>query len=47
MLEDLIQNYNDNKNNVDPNNTPTTERDIEVKKVTLNPKQIQVQKQIR
>ena len=34
MLDDLIQNYNDNNNNVAPNNTPTTERDIEVKRVT-------------
>ena len=30
-LDDLIQNYNNNNNNVVPNETPTTERDIEIK----------------
>ena len=29
-LDDLIQNYNNNNNNVVPNETPTTERDIEI-----------------
>ena len=33
MLDDLIQNYNNN-NNALLNNTPTTERDIEVKRIT-------------
>ena len=33
-LDDLIQNYNNNNNNVVPNETPTTERDIEIKRLT-------------
>ena len=32
-LDDLIQNYNNNNNNVVPNETPTTERDIEIKRL--------------
>ncbi len=32
-FENLILSYNNNKNNV-PNETPTTERDIEVKRLT-------------
>ena len=33
-LDDLIQNNNNNNNNVVPNETPTTERDIEIKRLT-------------
>jgi len=33
-LDVLIQNYNNNNNNVVPNETPTTERDIEIKRLT-------------
>ena len=33
-LDDLIQNYNNNNKNVVPNETPTTERDIEIKRLT-------------
>jgi hypothetical protein len=33
-LDELIQNYNNNNNNVVPNETPTTERDIEIKRLT-------------
>ncbi len=33
-LDSLIQNYNNNNNNVVPNETPTTERDIEIKRLT-------------
>ena len=33
-LDNLIQNYNNNNNNVVPNETPTTERDIEIKRLT-------------
>jgi hypothetical protein len=33
-LDDLIQNYNNNNNNNVPNETPTTERDIEIKRLT-------------
>ena len=53
MLEDLIQSYNTNNNNVAPNNTPTTERDIEVKRVTdeiltnLRTRVAEIQQQIR
>ena len=34
MLDDLTQNYNNNNNNALLNNTPTTEKDIEVKRIT-------------
>ena len=53
MLEDLIQSYDTNNNNVAPNNTPTTERDIEVKRVTdeiltnLRTRVAEIQQQIR
>ena len=53
MLEDLIQSYNTNNNNVAPNNSPTTERDIEVKRVTdeiltnLRTRVAEIQQQIR
>ena len=33
-FESLIQSYNNNNNNNVPNETPTTERDIEVKRLT-------------
>ncbi len=33
-LDVLIQNYYNNNNNVVPNETPTTERDIEIKRLT-------------
>jgi hypothetical protein len=33
-LDNLIQNYNNNNNNVVPNATPTTARDIEIKRLT-------------
>ena len=33
-FENLIQSYNNNNNNYLPNETPTTERDIEVKRLT-------------
>ena len=33
-FENLIQNYNNNNNNYLPNETPTTERDIEIKRLT-------------
>ena len=33
-LDNLIQNYNNDSNNVVPNETPTTERDIEIKRLT-------------
>ena len=33
-FENLIQSYNNNNNNYMPNETPTTERDIEIKRLT-------------
>ena len=33
-FENLIQSYNNNNNNYLPNETPTTERDIEIKRLT-------------
>ena len=33
-LDNLIQNYNNNNNNVVPNATPTTARDIEINRLT-------------
>ena len=33
-FENLIQSYNNNNNNNVPNETPTTERDIDVKRLT-------------
>ena len=33
-LDNLIQNYNNNNNNVVPNATPITARDIEIKRLT-------------
>ena len=33
-FENLIQSYNYNNNNYLPNETPTTERDIEIKRLT-------------
>ena len=33
-FEKLIQSYNNNNNNYLPNETPTTERDIEIKRLT-------------
>ena len=32
-FENLIQSYNNNNNNYLPNETPTTERDIEIKRL--------------
>ena len=51
MLDDLIQNYNNNNNNALLNDTPTTERDIEVKRITdeilTNVKLKEIKQQIR
>jgi len=33
-FENLIQGYNNNNNNYLPNETPTTERDIEIRRLT-------------
>ena len=33
-FESLVQNYNNSNNNTTPISTPTTERDIEVKRIT-------------
>ena len=33
-FESLVQNYNNSNNNTTPISTPTTERDIEIKRIT-------------